>query len=110
MGEFRVDTANDLIVNKNPKVFFIALRNFASHISCYRVGVDEKNLCTKVNSAWIVCIEGSWNLFLLPHSNVLILQRLAGLWIVEGKELFYNQLSHITFMCPMRFNKFPLDR
>merc|ERR1712241_265064 len=34
---------------------------------------------------------------------------LAGLWIVEEKELFYNTLSHITFMCPMRFNKFPLD-
>ena len=34
---------------------------------------------------------------------------LAGLWIVKDQELFYNQLSHITFMCPMRFNKFPLD-
>ena len=34
---------------------------------------------------------------------------MAGLWVVEEKELFYNQLSHITFMCPMRFDKFPLD-
>ena len=24
--------------------------------------------------------------------------------------IFYTQLSHITFMCPMRFNKFPFDR
>jgi hypothetical protein len=38
------------------------------------------------------------------------MQPLAGLWIVEGKEMFYNQLSHVTFMCPMKFNKFPLDR
>ena len=27
----------------------------------------------------------------------------------KERELFYNQLSHITFMCPMRFNKFPFD-
>ena len=28
----------------------------------------------------------------------------------KERELFYNQLSHVTFMCPMRFNKFPFDR
>ena len=49
-------------------------------------------------------------LFLTNH----ILQKLAGLWVANSpekeRELFYNQLSHITFMCPMRFNKFPFDR
>jgi len=37
------------------------------------------------------------------------LEKLAGLWIVNHKNLFYNQATHVTFMCPMRFNKFPLD-
>ncbi|XP_040573179.1 glycine receptor subunit alpha-4 [Lepeophtheirus salmonis] len=38
------------------------------------------------------------------------LKKLAGLWVAEGKDLFYNQATHVTFMCPMRFNKFPLDQ
>ena len=37
------------------------------------------------------------------------LEKLAGLWVVEGNQLLYNQATHVTFMCPMRFNKFPLD-
>jgi len=37
------------------------------------------------------------------------LKRLAGIWVVKDKELFYNQATHLTFMCPMRFNRFPLD-
>ena len=28
---------------------------------------------------------------------------------MTGKELWYNQATHVTFMCPIRFNKFPLD-
>merc|ERR1711897_126169 len=46
---------------------------------------------------------------LVSFNPLVCLKSLAGLWIVEEKELFYNTLSHITFMCPMRFNKFPLD-
>ena len=46
----------------------------------------------------------------IPSNGDTLLQKLAGLWVAEGQELFYNQLAHITFMCPMRFNKFPFDR
>jgi len=59
-----------------------------------------------VNELWVP------NIFiysLVSFTPLVCIKSLAGLWVVEEKELFYNQLSHITFMCPMRFNKFPLD-
>lgn len=46
---------------------------------------------------------------LVSFDALACLKKLAGLWIVKDKELFYNQATHVTFMCPMRFNKFPLD-
>jgi len=32
-----------------------------------------------------------------------------GVWIIDGKDVFYNQIAQITFLCPMRFGKYPLD-
>ena len=32
-----------------------------------------------------------------------------GVWIINGKDVFYNQFTTVTFMCPMRFEHFPLD-
>ena len=29
--------------------------------------------------------------------------------IIDGKNLFYNQFSTVTFLCPMRFERYPLD-
>jgi hypothetical protein len=25
-----------------------------------------------------------------------------GVWIIDGKDVFYNQFSSVTFLCPMR--------
>jgi len=33
----------------------------------------------------------------------------AGVWIINGKDVFYNQYSTVTFLCPMRFERYPLD-
>ena len=33
----------------------------------------------------------------------------AGVWIINGKDVFYNQFSTVTFLCPMRFERYPLD-
>ena len=33
----------------------------------------------------------------------------TGVWIINGKDVFYNQYSTVTFLCPMRFERYPLD-
>ena len=38
-----------------------------------------------------------------------VLSKHAGLWITTAKDVFYSQAVHITFICPMRFDAFPLD-
>ena len=38
-----------------------------------------------------------------------VLSKLAGLWIAADYNLLYSQATHITFICPMHFDKFPLD-
>ena len=32
-----------------------------------------------------------------------------GVWIINGKDVFYNQFAQVTFLCPMRFERYPLD-
>ena len=31
------------------------------------------------------------------------------MWIINGKDVFYNQFAQVTFLCPMRFERYPLD-
>ena len=33
----------------------------------------------------------------------------SGVWIIDGKDVFYNQFAQVTFLCPMRFERYPLD-
>ena len=40
---------------------------------------------------------------------VEVLSKHAGLWITRDKEIMYSQATHINFICPMRFDNFPLD-
>jgi len=40
---------------------------------------------------------------------VEVLSKHAGLWITRNKEIMYSQATHINFICPMRFDAFPLD-
>ena len=40
------------------------------------------------------------------HLHVLFF---TGVWIIDGKDVFYNQFSTVTFLCPMRFERYPLD-
>ncbi|XP_040576873.1 glutamate-gated chloride channel subunit beta [Lepeophtheirus salmonis] len=52
------------------------------------------------------------NIFIydLRSFNTLnVLKKLAGVWISEDKEIYYNQAAAVTFLCPMRFDKYPLD-
>lgn len=40
---------------------------------------------------------------------VQVLSKHAGLWITRNHEIMYSQATHINFICPMRFDAFPLD-
>ena len=40
---------------------------------------------------------------------VSVLQKHAGLWITRHKDVMYSQATQINFICPMRFDNFPLD-
>ena len=38
-----------------------------------------------------------------------VLSKLSGLWIGADYKIMFSQSTHITFICPMHFDKFPLD-
>ena len=38
-----------------------------------------------------------------------VMSKLSGLWVTTDKDLMYSQSTLITFICPMRFDKFPFD-
>ena len=40
---------------------------------------------------------------------VEVLSKHAGLWVSPENAILYSQATHITFICPMRFDSFPLD-
>ena len=42
-------------------------------------------------------------------NNILTNDCFPGVWIIDGKDVFYNQFSTVTFLCPMRFERYPLD-
>ena len=59
-----------------------------------------------IKSLWIP------NIFiynLKSFQTIDVLSKLAGLWIDARKRIYYSQATHITFICPMLFDSFPLD-
>jgi len=47
---------------------------------------------------------------LKTYKVIDVLSKLAGLWIDTDKKVLYSQATHISFICPMSFDKFPLDQ
>jgi hypothetical protein len=59
-----------------------------------------------VNDLWLP------NIFiynLKTFKVVEVLSKHAGLWVTPENAILYSQATHITFICPMRFDSFPLD-
>jgi len=59
-----------------------------------------------VNELWLP------NIFiynLKTFKVVEVLSKHAGLWITRNREIMYSQATHINFICPMRYDSFPLD-
>ena len=57
--------------------------------------------------------------FWLPDAEILnlkefktldVLSKLEGLWLNRNFEIMYAVATRITFICPMTFNSFPLDK
>jgi len=47
---------------------------------------------------------------LKEFKTIHVLHKLAALYVVKEGELFYQQSAHVTFLCGMRFESYPLDR
>ena len=59
-----------------------------------------------VNSLWMPNVF-IYNLKTYKTQNVL--NKVAGLWMSAKKVVLYSEAAQITFVCPMRFDKFPMD-
>jgi len=59
-----------------------------------------------VNNLWLP------NVFiydLKEFKTIHVLHKLAALFVVKEGEVFYQQSTHVTFLCAMRFEDYPLD-
>ena len=57
----------------------------------------------------VLCHSHSYSYATFCRQVVEVLSKHAGLWITTNNDVFYSQATHITFICPMRFDAFPLD-
>ena len=61
------------------------------------------------------CIFNIWKSFVQliycneNWRNIIFENIFSGVWIIDGKDVFYNQFAQVTFLCPMRFERYPLD-
>ena len=70
--------------------------------------MDDKNRLDKYKH----CLHFDTILYLhlpLNLQNVFNEFTFSGVWIIDGKDVFYNQFAQVTFLCPMRFERYPLD-
>ena len=56
-----------------------------------------------------LCQEKFSNFHSKDHNSLLIAFQLPGLWVKNGKRLFYSQTMIVTILCKMEFKDFPLD-
>lgn len=59
-----------------------------------------------INNLWLP------NVFiydLKEFKTIYVLHKLAALFVVKEGEIFYQQSTHVTFLCAMRFEDYPLD-
>ena len=76
-----------------------------------RISGDEMQPLTALNLAilkdlWMPDVEIR---NLQSFETHTILSKLEGLWVDDDHNLMHALASRITFICPMRFNSFPLD-
>ena len=86
--------------------------------SCARLVVIMSLILLGISWSYLLVnlelIKSLWipNIFiynLKTFQTIDVLSKLAGLWIDARKRVYYSQATHITFICPMLFDSFPLD-
>ena len=69
---------------------------------------------TKLTAVNLQILHNLW----LPDVEILnlkafethsVLSKLEGVWIDDQHQLLYALATRITFICPMKFNAFPMD-
>ena len=96
-----------LLAQKSQKDCIVTLTNECLIGSKWPIK-GQKNVSSKTpkKELWVP------NIFiynLKTYKVIDVLSKMAGLWIDTDKNVLYSQATHITFICPMRFDKFPLD-
>ncbi|XP_040566996.1 glycine receptor subunit alphaZ1 [Lepeophtheirus salmonis] len=73
---------------------------------------ENPNIAVPVNTEFIkdIWMPDIFIYSLKTYKVMDVLNKLAGLWVGADKTILYSQATHITFICPMRFDKFPLDK
>ncbi len=104
------------VLNVNDKEFSVTLTMY------FTVKWEEQRLMTNMSlgdDVWtpidLQFLDHLWvpNIFiynLRSFTALNVLQKLAGVWFLGTDKVYYNQATAITFLCPMRFDFFPLDQ
>ena len=91
--------------NSKKKREKLAKNTIFLHFVCLIICLLSVNL-ELIHDLWVPNIY----IYNLKSFKVIdVLSKLAGLWINNRKEIYYSQATHITFICPMLFDSFPLD-
>lgn len=103
------------IMNVNDKEFSVTLTMYFS-VKWEEPRIETNNTVSEddwtpidlqfMNQLWVP------NVFIYDlrrFTALNVLKKLAGVWIIGGKQIYYNQATVVTFSCPMRFDLYPLD-
>ena len=75
----------------------------------YSTDDDFENISVNLELMKNLWIPNIFIYNLKSFKTIDVLSKLAGLWIDSNKRIYYSQATHITFICPMVFDAFPLD-
>ena len=82
---------------------------FLGHPVCLGGEGDEALIPVNLELVNLLWLPNIFVYNLKTFKVVEVLSKHAGLWITTNNDVFYSQATHITFICPMRFDAFPLD-
>ena len=89
----------------------INLKKISTTITNYALHEEGGKKLTAVNlqilrNLWLPDVE---ILNLKAFETHKVLSKLEGVWLDEENHLIYALATRITFICPMKFNAFPMD-
>ena len=103
------------INEKDCSIAFFSYFNVEWTESRLIVDLDHASALEGLQPADVEVLKDLWlpNIFiynLKTFAVTEIFSKLSGLWMDANKSLLYSQAAQISFICPMNFIKFPLDK